>query len=92
MIQLIKKLNERQALVKENNSYYLVSQSREPPKLDPQVFGNLASYLAEPEVLVFPCDSDGLVSEWNEVNGERGVTLDNFLPKLLNSDKVNLYD
>ena len=83
MIQLVKKLNERQALVKENDKYYLVSQSKDLVGLIPR---------PEPEVLVFPCDSDGRVSEWAEVNGERGTTLEKYLPKLLNSDKVNLYD
>ena len=91
MIQLVKKLNERQALVKENSSYYLVSQSRkfEAPQND---FFTYKVILPEPEVLVFPCDSDGRVSEWAEVNGERGTTLEKYLPKLLNSGKVNLYD
>lgn len=83
MIQLVKKLNERQALVKENDKYYLVSQSRD--------LVGLISRL-EPEVLVFPCNSEGTVTEWAEVNGERSTTLEEFLPKLLNSNKVNLYD
>ncbi len=91
MIQLIKKLNERQALVKENSSYYLVSQSRkfEVPQND---FFTYKLIPPEPEVLVFPCDSEGRVSEWAEVNGERGTTLEKYLPKLLSSGKVNLYD
>ena len=83
MIQLIKKLNERQALVKENDKYYLVSQSKDLIGLIPR---------PEPEALVFPCNSEGTVTEWSEVNGECGTTLEEFLPKLLNSTKVNLHD
>jgi len=84
MIELVKRLNERQALVKDNNDYYLVSQSK--------TFIYFKRNTAEPEVLVFPCNAEGVVLEWMEVNGERGATLDEFLPKLLQSNKVNLYD
>ena len=83
MVEFIKKLNERQALVKENDKYYMVSQSRE-------LVGMV--YPPELEVAVFPCSSDGTVTKWFEVNGERGTTLEEFLPKLLKSNKVNLYD
>ena len=86
MIELVKRLNERQALVRENNDYYLVSQS----KVYIPVFHE--DQESDPEVLVFPCNAEGVVLEWMEVNGERGATLDEFLPKLLQSNKVNLYD
>ena len=79
MIKLYKRLNERQAIVQENDDYYLVTQSRKY---------ELAEF---PEVLVFPCNSQGSVSEWLEVNGERDTTLDQYLPKLLSSERVNLY-
>ena len=85
MIELVKRLNERQALVKDNGDYYLVSQS----KTFTPVYGCQSP---EPEVLVFPCNSEGIVVYWMEVNGERGATLDEYLPKLLQSNKVNLYD
>ncbi len=43
-------------------------------------------------VISFPCNAEGVVANWLEVNGERGATLDEYLPKLLQSNKVNLYD
>ncbi len=85
MAELVKRLNERQALVKDNNDYYLVSQSK--------TFTPVYDFKApEPEVLVFHCNSDGIVANWMEVNGERGTTLEEYLPKLLQSNKVSLYD
>ena len=85
MVEYVKHLNERQALVRENSDYYLVSQSR----VYAPVFHEYQE--SDPEVLVFPCNAEGVVLEWMEVNGERGATLDEFLPKLLQSNKVNLY-
>jgi hypothetical protein len=86
MIELVKRLNERQALVRENKDYYLVTQSKTYVPI-------YHEYEApEPEVLVFPCNPEGVVAEWLEVNGERGATLEEYLPKLLQSNKVNLYD
>ena len=86
MIELVKRLNERQALVRENKDYYLVTQSKTYVPI-------YHEYEApEPEVLVFHCNAEGIVANWMEVNGERGATLDEYLPKLLQSNKVNLYD
>ena len=68
MLKLIKKINEYQAIIKDDAyNYYLVSESR----------------LYAEETLVFPCDNNGYVSVWNEVDGEAGVGIDEFLPKLL---------
>ncbi len=86
MVEFVKRLNERQALVKDRGDYYLVTQS----KTYIPVYHEFEK--PEPEVLVFPCNAEGVVANWLEVNGERGATLDEYLPKLLQSNKVNLYD
>lgn len=68
MLKLMKKINEYQAIIKDDAyNYYLVSESR----------------LYAKETLVFPCDDNGYVSQWSEVDGEAGSSIDEFLPKLL---------
>lgn len=68
MLKLIKKINEYQAIIKDDAyNYYLVSESRFYAK----------------ETLVFPSDDNGYVPSWIEVGGEAGVGIDEFLPKLL---------
>lgn len=70
MIKFIKNLNERQALVKHESRYFLVSESK--PDSPVRV-----------ETLVFECDQNGNVIEWVEVDGEIGTKLADFLPRLL---------
>jgi hypothetical protein len=69
MISIFKELNDRQVIVKRGDKYFLVSQSR--PELQPV------------ETLVFPCDEEGKVNDWFEVDGEVGSTISQFLPRLL---------
>lgn len=68
MLKLVRKLNERQALIKDDtHNYYLVSESA----------------LYDKETLVFPSDDNAYVCSWQEVDGQRGVGIDEFLPRLL---------
>lgn len=74
MIEFVKELNPRQALIRYCNDYYLVTESK------PE-FSQL-------ETLVFACDEDGHVNDWIEVDGEINVGIKDFLPKLLKKGKL----
>jgi len=69
MTELIRAINERQVLVKENEQYFIVSQSVER--------------IAPVEVLVFPSNEDGEIKSFSEVNGEREIDLPAFLCHIL---------
>lgn len=75
MIEFVKELSPRQVLIRYYNDYYLVSESK------PDSFVPL-------ETLVFACDEDGEVSDWIEIDGEIGIGIKDFLPKLLKKGKL----
>lgn len=69
MVEILKHLSSRQIVVRQNNKFYLVSQSSEA---------------TEPmETLIFECDESGKVETWNEVGGAVGYSLESFMPMLL---------
>ena len=75
MIKVLKYLQEgRQAVVEENGQIYLVSQSI--PMHTPV------------ETLVFRSDVEGKVTDWVEVGGEVGCTIDQYLSRCLNEGKI----
>ena len=76
MVKLVMHLNPRQAVVEYQNDFYLVSESR------------AESYIPL-ETLVFPCDENGHVSDWSEVDGELGLGIKDFLPKLLEKGYIH---
>ena len=69
MVEILKHLSSRQIVVRQNNKFYLVSQSSE---------------VIEPvETLIFECDESGKVETWNEIGGAVGYSLESFIPMLL---------
>ena len=79
MIVVVKHLNERQVLVLDDDGdHYVVSES----------MTEVSQYIGCKEVLVFPAATNGRISDWSEVDGERGVGLKEFLPKLLERGTV----
>jgi len=55
MYQFVKTLNVRQALLQKGRDYFVASYANVPP--------------SGPEVLVFPADENGEVTDWLEVDG-----------------------
>lgn len=53
-----------QALVSHNGNYYVVSCS---------------TRMSSPETLIFESDSNGTITNWGEVGGERNVELDSVI-------------
>jgi len=70
MIKIIKQLNERQTIINYEKYYYLVSESKKESGVPL-------------ETLVFQCDENGHINDWIDVDGEVGVGIKEFLPKLL---------
>ena len=62
--QYLRKLSPSKALLCKDGRLFVASYS---------VFGNL------PEVLVFPSNPVGEVTNWSEVDGDKGCTLSSFL-------------
>ena len=61
----VRLINERQALITRNGEFFVASQS---------VPGFVVT-----ETLVFPANAEGKITDWMEVDGERGMTLERFL-------------
>lgn len=61
----VRTLNERQALLSRNGEFFVASES---------VPGLVAT-----ETLVFPANADGEITDWLEVDGEKGMTLERFM-------------
>lgn len=78
-MQIIKQMCERQLLATQNGKFYVISQSR--PEFD-QITGD------GPEVLIFPSDERGVVTEFVEAGGCRGCTLKEFLER----GPIKVYD
>ena len=57
MYEFVKRLNDRQVLVKKTSDYFVVSFADVP--------------FSGPEVLVFPATSDGKIINWIEIDGGR---------------------
>jgi hypothetical protein len=74
MIKVIKQINEHKVLIENDNKYYVVSESK--PDTVPQ------------EVLVFPSDQEGVITNWEEVGGEIGCSLDSYMKRLLESGSI----
>ena len=74
MIKVIKQINEHQILIEQDEKSFLVSESI--PDIAPQ------------ETLVFSCDSEGNISDWTEVGGEVGCSLDGYMKRLLESGSI----
>ena len=70
MYNLVKMLNHRQALVSKNGTFFVASESA-PSEFLPG--------LVPLETLVFPANAEGQITDWFEVDGERGMTLERFL-------------
>jgi hypothetical protein len=79
MIKFIKNLNERQSLINYNNRYFLVSESK-------------PNSIVRTETLVFECDVNGKILDWTEVDGEIGVKIGDFLPRLLERGYLNILE
>jgi hypothetical protein len=79
MIKFIKNLNERQSLINYNNRYFLVSESK-------------PNSIVRTETLVFECDANGKILDWTEVDGEIGVKIGDFLPRLLERGYLNILE
>jgi hypothetical protein len=69
MVEILKRLSSRQIVVRQNNKFYLVSQSNEA--------------IQPVETLIFECDEAGKVETWNEIGGAIGYSLESFIPMLL---------
>jgi hypothetical protein len=69
MVEILKRLSSRQIVVRQNNKFYLVSQSNEA--------------IQPVETLIFECDESGKVETWNEIGGAIGYSLESFIPMLL---------
>ena len=69
MVEILKRLSSRQIVVRQNNKFYLVSQSNEA--------------IQPVETLIFECDESGKVETWNEIGGAIGYSLESFMPMLL---------
>jgi len=68
MVEIIKALNNRQVLIKENEKFFVISESNESvPR----------------EVLIFESDDKGEILTFHEVNGEVGVGLGEFLGRTI---------
>ena len=79
MVVVVKHLNERQVLVLDDaGEHYVVSESA----------AEASQYIGGKEVLVFPALTNGRIADYSEVDGERGVGLEEFLPKLLKRGTV----
>lgn len=63
MYNFVKLLNDRQALLSKDGTFFVASQSLRGPQ----------------EVLVFPATADGKIIDWSEVDGGRGYTLASFM-------------
>lgn len=64
--KFIQHLNTRQALITKNREFFVASFSDVP--------------FSGPEVLVFPANRDGKITDWGEVDGGRGYkSLSEFL-------------
>lgn len=62
--------NNRQALIMKDGCTYIASFS---------------DSLGQPEVLVFPCDGEGKITNWSETDGGRGyASIDEFLIEFTN--------
>lgn len=69
MIQIVKQIGSKQIIVRQNDKFYLVSQSNQ---------------MIQPvETLIFECDEAGRVENWNEIGGAIGYTLESFMPMLM---------
>lgn len=75
MIKVIKYVEDgRQAIIEEDGKTYLVSQS--------------LPFQQPVETLVFACDADGKVADWEEVAGEVGIGIDQYLQRVLEEGKL----
>ena len=63
----VRQINDRQALLSRNGEFFVASES---------VPGTVAT-----ETLVFPANAEGEITDWMEVDGKRGMTLESFLQK-----------
>ena len=70
MVKIVSQLNSRQYVVECKNKCYLVSESK-PNSGVPL------------ETLVFASDKNGSVSDWIEVDGEVGTSVNDYLSKLV---------
>jgi hypothetical protein len=72
MYNFVKNLNFRQALLQKGDEYFVAS------------FADVSC--SGPEVLVFPADSSGQITDWLEVDGGKGFySLEEFLSGALSS-------
>lgn len=75
MITLIRRISPRQALVKHEDNFYVVSQSIDG--------------WSPVETLVFRSNSGGEVTDWGEITGEVGVGLESYLERILCEGKFD---
>ena len=74
MLKIVKRLNERQALLWQDDRYFVVSESI--PLMVPK------------ETLVFESDNEGKILNWMEVGGEIGIGVDDYLSKIEEAGEI----
>ena len=68
-VLILKKLNPRQIVVRQDDKFYLVSESSE--------------HIQPVETMIFECDEAGRVENWNEVGGAVGYSLESLMPMIM---------
>lgn len=74
MVKQVRQINYHQILIENDGKYYVVSES--------------ISDVVPKEVLVFPADEQGKITDWLEVGGEIGCSLDSYMKRLLESGSI----
>jgi len=73
-VEILKKINERQYLIRRLGKKYVVSQTMED--------------IHNPEIVILPADENGDITSWLEVAGETNTNIISFMQRLIEGDII----